>query len=275
MILCFAKVDKAPFGCYHYIIINPDDKNKMFKKVPLLIVLFMLSATMATAEKDCPLGLTDDPAPGQCARYIDNDNDGICDHSQETNQSGGGTAEAQPTENPYNDQPPAEETPASEQAETTTTPPEVSRDSSINESAKGISEQDNSSSTPSEKPEKIPPKAIQDKPNRPNYHPWFLLFFMATLAVFGEIWQKRDPKKLVLIQAVWNWILLLAFLTSSLTGLYFIFPPSAKPAMALSISYWHTITGLIFIYTGMYHAIRRATCLIHGPKTCGKSTPCC
>lgn len=36
----------------------------------------------ALAWDDCPLGLTNDPYPGECRRYVDTNNDGICDRSQ-------------------------------------------------------------------------------------------------------------------------------------------------------------------------------------------------
>jgi len=36
----------------------------------------------ALAWDDCPLGMTNDPYPGACRRYVDTNNDGTCDHSQ-------------------------------------------------------------------------------------------------------------------------------------------------------------------------------------------------
>lgn len=44
------------------------------------MVLSFSSPVMAW--DDCPKGLVDDPYPGECSRYVDTDNDGICDHSQ-------------------------------------------------------------------------------------------------------------------------------------------------------------------------------------------------
>ncbi len=41
-----------------------------------------LGTLSAWAWDDCPLGLVNDPTPGACPRYIDTNNDGICDHSQ-------------------------------------------------------------------------------------------------------------------------------------------------------------------------------------------------
>ncbi len=45
--------------------------------------------------------------------------------------------------------------------------------------------------------------------------------------------------------------------------------------ITFNLSYWHTVTGLVFIYVGLYHAVRRGACLIRGAKTCVKKTPCC
>ena len=56
------------------------------KKLRLVVVIMLLGLFLvpgtALAWDDCPKGLVDDPYPGECARYVDTDNDGICDHSQ-------------------------------------------------------------------------------------------------------------------------------------------------------------------------------------------------
>ncbi|MEI6530962.1 MAG: DUF4405 domain-containing protein, partial [bacterium] len=50
----------------------------------LLLVagILWVGTPAALAWDDCPLGLVDDPYPGACPRYIDTNDDGICDHSQ-------------------------------------------------------------------------------------------------------------------------------------------------------------------------------------------------
>lgn len=53
------------------------------KKILLIILLISLSWTAAMAWNDCPGGLINDPYPGQCGDYIDSDNNGICDRSQQ------------------------------------------------------------------------------------------------------------------------------------------------------------------------------------------------
>lgn len=57
------------------------------KKIALqtLIILFIILFTFSpviTAWDNCPFGFIDDPYPGACGRYIDTNNDGICDLSQ-------------------------------------------------------------------------------------------------------------------------------------------------------------------------------------------------
>ena len=43
--------------------------------------VFMFALQVYSWE-DCPFGLVNDSYPGQCGRYTDTNNDGICDHSQ-------------------------------------------------------------------------------------------------------------------------------------------------------------------------------------------------
>ncbi len=48
----------------------------------LMMTWVLVSAPVALAWDDCPKGLVDDPYPGACSRYVDTNDDGICDHSQ-------------------------------------------------------------------------------------------------------------------------------------------------------------------------------------------------
>jgi hypothetical protein len=243
----------------------------MPKKIIVILSLMSLAAGYGLAQTNCPFGLTDDPAPGQCGRYVDANSDNLCDLSQDLAQSGGASAgepgdstlnegpglDVESTDTDHNKQTPQEpESGATSQPELQNVP----------EAAQGEQTETMAVEQPGEKPLKM---------NRPNYHPWLLLFMVSVLAIAGEIWQRQDSKKIILIQTAWNWMLLGSFFASSLTGLYFILPPGSRPVIAFNLSYWHTITGLIFIYIGLYHAIRRAACLVRGSKTCVKKTPCC
>jgi hypothetical protein len=46
------------------------------------VLTISLISTNALAWDDCPFGFKDEPYPGTCWRYVDKNNDGICDHSQ-------------------------------------------------------------------------------------------------------------------------------------------------------------------------------------------------
>ncbi|MBU1355682.1 MAG: hypothetical protein KJ620_03875 [Candidatus Edwardsbacteria bacterium] len=239
------------------------------KKTVLSLALLSIIFGMGLAENQCPFGMTDCPAPGQCGRYIDRNGDDICDLSQDLSQSGG-ASEGEQADDPQNgDQAPAGESTENNQADL----PGQGSELDAQPEPQNVPE-----TAPEDQPESMTVEQPEGKPlkfNRPNYHPWLLLLMVSVLAIAGEIWQRRDSKKIVLIQTAWNWMLLVSFLACSLTGLYFILPPGSRPAITFNVSYWHAVTGLIFIYIGLYHAIRRAACLVRGAKTCVKKTPCC
>ncbi len=52
------------------------------KKIIFILILSILIPAITLAWDDCPHDKVDCPAPGDCVRYIDTDNDQICDHSQ-------------------------------------------------------------------------------------------------------------------------------------------------------------------------------------------------
>jgi len=241
----------------------------MSKKIIFTLSLMLSATGYGLAQTDCPFGLTDDPAPGQCGRYIDNNGDNICDNSQDLAQSGGTSAGG-----PEDSEQTADQISSTDSVENTETITDEQQAETLS-----LSETDTPTEiTPANDPEEITTDYPREKPkniNRPNYHPWLLLFIISITAILSEIWQRRNPKKTALIKTVWNWLLLLSFLTGSLTGIYFILPPDSRPMISFNLAYWHTVSGLIFIYIGLYHVIRRAACLIRGAKTCVKRTPCC
>jgi hypothetical protein len=56
-----------------------------FKKAVILLLSLLILGlwpSPALAWDDCPFGMVNDQYPGDCSRYIDTDNDSICDHSQ-------------------------------------------------------------------------------------------------------------------------------------------------------------------------------------------------
>ncbi len=68
----------------------------MKKLIPLLVISFFILPTAALAWDDCPHGLVNDPYPGECNKYVDTDDDGICDRSQPAPEDR--VADAEPVE---------------------------------------------------------------------------------------------------------------------------------------------------------------------------------
>lgn len=52
------------------------------KKLYVIILIALLTPIAVYAWNDCPYGTVNDPFPGQCPRYIDTNQNNICDHSE-------------------------------------------------------------------------------------------------------------------------------------------------------------------------------------------------
>jgi hypothetical protein len=224
-----------------------------------LLMIALLSAATVLGQTECPFGLTNDPAPGQCGRYTYADGNGICDLSQPPpDTQPGASLGVEPAPEPHHQ-------------------PEMSEDEleaacqPINSYGVEASEESSDDSAKPAPPIGSPLPNPTVRTDRQNHHPWLLLAIVGTLILAGELWQKKDSSKLVPLQAFWNWLLLGLFLASSLTGLRFILPPGSRPGPY----YLHTISSLLFIYVALYHVIRRCACLIRGPRACCKQNPCC
>lgn len=61
----------------------------------IFFLLFIL-ATASAQWDDCPFGEVNDSYPGDCGRYIDTNDDGICDHSQPEPENEGSSEETSP-----------------------------------------------------------------------------------------------------------------------------------------------------------------------------------
>lgn len=55
---------------------------KYLGTILVLVIAIAMQILPVFAWDDCPFGMVNDPYPGSCPRYIDTNNDGICDHSQ-------------------------------------------------------------------------------------------------------------------------------------------------------------------------------------------------
>ncbi|KKS31340.1 hypothetical protein A2380_02820 [candidate division WWE3 bacterium RIFOXYB1_FULL_43_24] len=75
-------------------------KLKVSTKILTTLGIFIITTgrTAIYAWDDCPKGTVNDPYPGDCVRYIDTDNNGICDHSEPAPEKRTATNNAAPTE---------------------------------------------------------------------------------------------------------------------------------------------------------------------------------
>ena len=109
---------------------------------------------------------------------------------------------------------------------------------------------------------------------RVNFHFWEILIITGILGLVTELFTGKNAKKTLALQTVWNWLLLLSFLGSALSGLYFVLPFDRRPALGFNFSYWHTVVSIAFIAIGLYHTIRRFACLLGKPGPCLKNEAC-
>ena len=109
---------------------------------------------------------------------------------------------------------------------------------------------------------------------RVNYHFWEILIITGILGLATELFTGKNVKRALVLQTAWNWLLLLSFLGSALSGLYFVLPFDQRPALGFNFSYWHTVVSIAFIAIGLYHTIRRFACLLGKPGPCLKNGAC-
>ncbi|HAF96364.1 MAG: hypothetical protein A2X34_07395 [Elusimicrobia bacterium GWC2_51_8] len=197
----------------------------------ILIASFILLASILSllpfsVFSACSHGRTDCRAPGECGRYIDSDGDGICDESQQL------TLTAQNTPQP----------------------------------ALGVKQQ-----LPSENPSTLAENTAAKKPDNrrddiqsrrqsPRQMLFSILTAMTVLVVISEAISAISPGTKMFLRFFWNWLLLLSFIAISATSLLCIYTPRFINNSA--VSYWHTASGLVFIFAGIYHTAKRFKCMI-------------
>lgn len=69
------------------------------KKLYVVLLIIILTPVAVYAWNDCPYGLLNDPFPGSCSRYVDTNQDGICDHSQSPSSASTNTTSDLNTDN--------------------------------------------------------------------------------------------------------------------------------------------------------------------------------
>jgi hypothetical protein len=221
----------------------------------VLIILSVLAAP-ALAWDDCPFGLVDDPAPGRCRLYVDANQDGICDRSQK---------QPQPAEDKPAPSVAGKISPGASAGGGTQSPSAARTSAAQPPQAMASTYSAEASVSIDPEPSDPPPKPAKPRPGR---HAWPIILTTALLAVATE-WLTAVKKELGFrLQSVWNWMLLVLFMLSAATGVYFILPNGGEPGLAVLLYHWHVETGLAFVAVGAYHALRRFACMLRGLGAC-------
>ncbi len=193
----------------------------------LLIVIFFLSLTVIA--DTCPFGIYDDPYPGQCNKYIDKDNDGICDLSLiDTSKTIVVEKEVEEVE-------------------------EVKEEIEIVEVEKIETEIEKEA--PIDTVPIIPQSEIKEVGRKDKYllkiilPIWFILFILTIMS------KHKKGFKLKNINQMWNWITLFSFAPVAFTGIIMILREIGimKGYVKLSALFIHNIFGIIFVLASISH----------------------
>ncbi|MFH1470458.1 MAG: DUF4405 domain-containing protein [Candidatus Micrarchaeota archaeon] len=188
----------------------------------------MLSAS-AFAWDDCPYGLVNDSYPGQCVRYVDTNNNAVCDHSESAPTSLSATA---PKENSTVAL--AEDTTAG-QGTGENTVPDIAGDivSAPIDLGRGKS-----------------------KPLIPKYIFTELSIALLLLYSVSFILSRKRVISLVLHRRIWNVLLLIAFLVSAILGVLMVLRINfGWPQLPPDTLYWHVEAGIALTVISVFHIL--------------------
>ncbi len=201
----------------------------MIKKIIFTLLLFILIPIIGLAWDDCPLGKINDVYPGDCRRYIDTDNDGICDRSQPAPEDR--KSNFTNSEIIIND---GDHLKKNKELETkVVTDIDVSLES--NTQLIGVEE--------------------RNRGHKRIYHLLPISLVLVFLYLFGCILSRKKIIKLVNHRRIWNCLLLLTFLFSGITGVLLIIKVNLGIIIPLpfDILFWHVETGIAMFVISIFH----------------------
>jgi len=191
------------------------------KKTILILLALMLIPFVALAWDDCPYGEVNDPYPGECSKYIDTDDDGICDHSQ-----------------------PAPEDRVSSEAKTEEVEEKETAEKEEQETDEQVvaSESDNGSGNNKE---------------GSSYYLLPILLSLTVLYIISYILSKKDIITVVSHRKAWNVLLLITFLVSGILGLLLAIRISygVTTPLPFNILFWHVEAGIAMAAISIFHVL--------------------
>lgn len=189
------------------------------KKIGIIIMaVFLFAPSPIYAWEDCPLGVTNCPYPGECSRYIDTNNDGICDHSQSAPIT-------------------ANETTQDTFAEKSGTVNEVDQLNETNSTA--VLGENNLKGTESKQ----------------SYYLLPITLILSLSYIITHIMNKKRIIKLKSHKKLWNMIITVSFLVTGITGMeltMFINFGIHSP-LNQTITFWHAVAAIFMVITTFFH----------------------
>lgn len=206
------------------------------KKFLILSILLGFPFLKIQAQSACPNGLTNDPYPGECGRYVDINKDKVCDLSQDAIFLK--TKEKSIEEKKF---PTSSATPtvlSEEMLPKEVVSPEIT--------AMAVAEEENFSKIEADSLPKI---------NKRTYN-FFPLSIFLTLGYVFSLWLVR--KKIVNLfwqRFFWNLVLLISFLISAILGIFLVIKINFGWVIFPTFNslYWHVELGIVMAVVSLFH----------------------
>jgi len=190
------------------------------KKIIFALLLLVLLPATVFAWDDCPFGEVNDTYPGDCNRYIDADNDGICDYSQPAPENRINNATDNLTDNLTN--------------KTNKT------DTSAKSEMPGITEKSAERPIPKE-----------------TYHLLPVSLLLIILYFISYILSKKNVISTATHRKIWNMLLLVTFFISGLLGVLLIIKIDFGIVIPFpfDILFWHVEAGIAMVVISIFHIL--------------------
>jgi len=243
------------------------------KNLVFALLLLLLLPMTTFAWDDCPFGKVDDHYPGDCNKYIDTDDDGICDRSQPAPEARGAAAESTGEVSSL----------ISGKDLKTKTIIEIAEIYEIDavEYAKALSEyygvtikQDSSfqllhdnyavepsvakdiASSVKTGQQVVISESGNNKKER-TYHLLLISLVLTILYIVSHILSKKKVISVVNHRKIWNILLLATFLASGIFGILLVIRINFGIAIPLpfNILFWHVEIGIAMVAISIFHII--------------------
>jgi hypothetical protein len=233
----------------------------------IYIILTLFIVNLALAVEDCPIGLINDTAPGQCVLYTDKNSDNLCDLSQPyLNDSCDTNITATDLTSTEIKSMTVEQVAEYYNIEGEKFAKEISKLAGV--TVKLSDKFQYLHDTYSVRPVNVREIAVSMKSNsdtanissnettsKQNYYVLPIVITLITLYVFTLFLSKKEIIKTITHNKIWNWLLLISFIPVLFSSLIWLLRAEFAIIILLpfNISYWHIIFGLIMIMISIFH----------------------